>query len=235
MARKGKTQAPPRFAMGDKVYVKPGTIDPDFPDIPLGGWAGTVAELDRRKLPMCLIRLSQQTMQNIHPVYRKRCERDGLELDEIWLREDELQADTGESVPMEQPTNIVTKPLSMGDEDDRVRAALGLTSDDPLPDVDDVTLQKYNEYLLANLSFPFEAMLSDDSDLLHDSEEDEDPFMVHGLMDVGEFLDEGYGLFCYAKQGGRMLHLPLSEIEVPKGKPNRQIVADYSYWFWNNR
>ena len=43
-------------------------MDPDFPDIPLGGWAGTVAELDRRKLPMCLVRLKQQTIQSIHPV-----------------------------------------------------------------------------------------------------------------------------------------------------------------------
>ena len=31
----------PRFQVGDKVRVKHGVIDPEFPDIPLGGWSGT--------------------------------------------------------------------------------------------------------------------------------------------------------------------------------------------------
>ncbi len=38
-----KVQAPPRFAPGAQVRVKPGTTVPDFEDIPLGGWAGTVS------------------------------------------------------------------------------------------------------------------------------------------------------------------------------------------------
>jgi len=29
--------------------------------------------------------------------------------------------------------------------------------------------------------------------------------------------------------------LPLGELEVKRGRPNRQLVADYCYWFWNNR
>ena len=37
----------PRFQVGDKVRVKYGVIDPDFPDIPLGGWSGTVTEIDQ--------------------------------------------------------------------------------------------------------------------------------------------------------------------------------------------
>jgi hypothetical protein len=42
-------RTPARFAAGAHVRVKPGTTDPDFPDIPLGGWAGTVREqLPRR-------------------------------------------------------------------------------------------------------------------------------------------------------------------------------------------
>ena len=32
-----------------------------------------------------------------------------------------------------------------------------LTSNDPLPDVDDETLEVYHEYLAKNLVFPFEA------------------------------------------------------------------------------
>ena len=37
----------PRFQVGDKVRVKLGVIDPDFPDIPLGGWSGTVTEIEQ--------------------------------------------------------------------------------------------------------------------------------------------------------------------------------------------
>ena len=32
------------FAVGSRVRVRRGTIDPDYPDIPLGGWTGTVLE-----------------------------------------------------------------------------------------------------------------------------------------------------------------------------------------------
>ena len=41
----------PRFKVGDKVRVKHGVIDPDFPDIPLGGWTGTVTEIIRARGP----------------------------------------------------------------------------------------------------------------------------------------------------------------------------------------
>jgi hypothetical protein len=42
MARTKSVSVPPRFEPGAKVRVKHGVRDPDFPDIPLGGWAGTV-------------------------------------------------------------------------------------------------------------------------------------------------------------------------------------------------
>ena len=44
-----------------------------------------------------------------------------------------------------------------------------------------------------------------------------------------------YGILCEARHERRVVTLPLGELEVKKGKPNRQFVADYSYWFWNYR
>src|SRR5271157_6311188 len=38
---------PPRFQVGNKVRVEYGVIVPDFPDIPLGGWTGTVTEVEQ--------------------------------------------------------------------------------------------------------------------------------------------------------------------------------------------
>src|SRR4051812_42802280 len=43
---------------------------------------------------------------------------------------------------------------SLPDQDDRVRMALGLTHDDPLPDVSEETLLAYHRYLAAHLKFP---------------------------------------------------------------------------------
>ena len=140
------------------MRVKPGTTDPDFPDIPLGGWAGTIREVDQRSTPPTyLIEWNKHTLDHMHPVYRKRCERDGLGLESMWLGEDDIEPDTGGPAVIEQPTSIVTRPLKEKDQDDRVRIALGLTSDDPLPEVDDDALRAYHRYLAAHLAFPCEA------------------------------------------------------------------------------
>ena len=57
----------------------------------------------------------------------RRCERDALELETMWLGEEDIEPDDGTPVPIEQPTEIKTLPLSEKDQDDRVRMALGLT------------------------------------------------------------------------------------------------------------
>src|SRR4051812_10313390 len=110
---------PPRFEPGAKVRVQRGVSDPDFPDIPLGGWAGTVMEVEQVKgEPTYLIEGDGETPKGIHPVYRERCERDGLEFETMWLGEDDIEPDEGKPVPIENPTAIVTKPLSEKDQDD---------------------------------------------------------------------------------------------------------------------
>lgn len=86
MSRKNKKEkkTPARYTAGAQVRVKPGTTDPDFPDIPLGGWARTIREMDQRSAPPTyLIEWDRQTLDHMHPVYRKRCERDGLELESM--------------------------------------------------------------------------------------------------------------------------------------------------------
>ena len=45
MAHTGNKSGSARFQVGNKVRVKYGVIVPDFPDIPLGGWTGTVTEV----------------------------------------------------------------------------------------------------------------------------------------------------------------------------------------------
>jgi hypothetical protein len=146
MNRTKKGSPVPRFKVGDKVRVKSGVTDTLFPDMPLGGWTGTVVETNKRKRQIdCFFKLDDRTLANLHPIYRKRCERDGLDFETMSLSEDDLEADDGIEVAIEQPTEIKTPPLSMDDQDDRIRAVFGLTHDDPLPQVSPEALMTYCE------------------------------------------------------------------------------------------
>jgi hypothetical protein len=231
MAKRKNTQEPAipsKFKVGDKVRVKHGVRDVDYPDMPLGGWAGTIAEADKHG--NYSVRWSKETLANIHPVIKQRCERDGLILEECGLAEHELEPDIGGPLNIAQPTKITTKPLSPKDEEDRVRMIFGLTSNDPLPDVDDETLLIYHKYLATNLTFPFEAE--------HGAEYgDPEKVKVIGLGDPDEepMIDDEHGILGEARLEGQVVTLPLAEMEVLKGKPNRQLIEDYCSWFWDYR
>jgi hypothetical protein len=215
----------PRFKVGDKVRVKHGVRDPDFSDIPLGGWAGTVKEVEQTKgQTTYLIAWNRATLRGMHPVYKKRCERDGMELGAMWLGEEDLELDDGTPVIIEQPTQIVTPPLSEKDHGDRVRMVFGLTHDDPLPKVSHKSLLVYHRYLAAKLKFPFRALCETDGTSL----------TVHRLLNLKEYdLDEKEGLLCEARNWEGTFLIPLSELDDAVG--NRKLVRDYAYWFWNWR
>lgn len=52
-----------------------------------------------------------------------------------------------------------------------------------------------------------------------------------------EFSDDSLGSFQFGYVQGaidhRLANVPLGELEDAKGKPNRQLVDDYCYWFHN--
>ena len=222
--RKRKPAAPPKFAVGNRVRVKHGIKDVDYPDMPLGGWAGAISQVHKKG--RYTVRWSQDTLDAIHPVFEKRCERDGLDFEEYGLGEDELEPDLGGQLCVEQPTNVVPKPLDPKDQDDRIRAVFGLTSDDPLPDVDDETLLTYHQYLAANLSFPFNAE--------HGSEYGHpERVKVIGLGDPDDepMIDERYGILCDVRIEGQVVNVPLGELNDPSR--NRKLLRDYCYWFGN--
>jgi hypothetical protein len=155
MAYRKKGLINPRFQVGTKVQVKPGIRDRLFPVMPLGGWSGTVTEIINEKGQInYLFKLDDRTLASIHPIYRKWCDRDGLDVEIMSLREEELELHDGTPVPIEQPTEIETPPLSDEDQGDRVRMVFDLTHDDPIPNVTFETLMTYYRYLAANLKFP---------------------------------------------------------------------------------
>jgi Calcium binding len=222
----------PRFKPGEKVRVKYGVTVPDFEDIPLGGWTGTVTEVEEANNQVTYeVEWDHRTLGGMHPVYRKRCERDGLGLEAMWLGEEDLEIDDGTPVPIEQPTEIKTPPLSEEDEDDRVRMALGLTHDDPLPEVSPETLMTYCRYLEANLKFPFFSSYWAKSGPFSSKKVAVPITRLEAPVD--DEFDEGYGLFGIGSDQDEEIEIPLDEIELKKKDPNYRLISDYSYWFHN--
>src|SRR5437879_127541 len=97
-----KAQSVPKFKIDDAVRVQRGVVDPDFDDVAIGGWAGVIAE-QHCEPPMYLVRWNQHTHDHIHPLYRRRCEREGFDNEEMWLAENDLEPDIGEPAEIEQP------------------------------------------------------------------------------------------------------------------------------------
>jgi len=96
-----------RFAVGDRVRVRTGVRDPDYPDMPMGGWTGAISRHLPERPFTYLVRWSAETLRSIHPIYSQRCKRDGVDLEEMWLDVDELEPDPGGPPAIEHPTSIV--------------------------------------------------------------------------------------------------------------------------------
>ena len=214
-----------QFRIGDKVRVRHGVTDNDYPDMPIGGWAGAISETHDGDT--YLVRWSEETLASIHPVYKNRCENDGLDYEQYSIGADDLEPDLGGPLEIDQPRQITTRPLSPTDQDDRIRMIFGITSNDTLPDVDGETLAIYQEHLSKHLAFPIAARYGDEYG-------HPERVKVIGLGDPDEpMIDEMYGILCEARMEGRIVTLPLGELDEVKGKPDRQLMKDYCYWLHN--
>jgi hypothetical protein len=84
-------------------------MDPDYPELPLGGWAGKIADVQREAVAAYLVRWNADTLKSVHPIYGDRCRRDDLSLEQTWLLEADLEADRGEQRSIQHPTNIAAE------------------------------------------------------------------------------------------------------------------------------
>lgn len=91
-----KSKVLPKFSIGDRVRVRSCVCDPDYDDLKIGGWAGTVGEAEKGSPPTYLVRWNGETLRSQGSIYRKRCERDGYDGEEMWLGEDDLEPDTSQ-------------------------------------------------------------------------------------------------------------------------------------------
>ena len=118
-------------------------------------------------------------------------------------------------------------------QDDRIRRVFGLPEEAPLPSVNDQTLVAYYEYLVSNLSLPFDALFCQNGGEMRQ--------LIH-YVHVTELMDprrsrnhSTSGLLCKAKNHKDFLELPLAEFGVREDNANCQLIDDYAYWFVNCR
>ena len=213
------------FRAGDKMRVRRGVNDVEYSDIPLGGWAGIITEIEDG---ICTVKWTRETLASILPVFRTRCERDGSDFEVYCIEPDELEPDPGGPLEIEQPTRIITRPLSPSCQEERIAIVFNLTSDDLLPDVDEGTLHTYHKDLSKHFVFPFAAKCR--VGYLRSRQG-----KVIGLVALGNepVMDENGGLFCAASVKGDIVMLPVGELDEVEGKPNRQLIEDSCYWFHN--
>ena len=80
----------PKFAVGSRVRAKKGRTAPNDPDIPLGGWLGTVSQVSGT---IYLVQWSSESLEAAAPIYHERWRRDGVDFRAVWLQENSLEAD----------------------------------------------------------------------------------------------------------------------------------------------
>jgi hypothetical protein len=127
---------------------------------------------------------------------------------------------------MEQPTQLVVRPLSQDVQDDRLRMVFGLTCDDPLPLLNEETGRQYRDYLKAHLAFPFEAgyfcqLTNYSCGTRH--------VTVIGLSEPSP-MDLAYGVRCDVCFGQKTEQVPLANLELHEGDPNYGYVEDFRHW-----
>jgi hypothetical protein len=128
---------------------------------------------------------------------------------------------------MEQPTDLVKRPLSPDDPDDRIRMVFGLTGDDGLPMADEQRQRNFFDYLNTHLSFPFKADYYPASDL---GPSKAGKVTILGFADPP--LDRKEGVVCNARRGKNEFQVPLVGLQVKEDNPNSQYIGDYTYWLW---
>lgn len=120
------------------------------------------------------------------------------------------------------------------DPEDRIRAVLRVTEDEPVPRVRLEALRKYHTHLAAVLMFPIVGRLASPIGPHRDTRS---TLSVLRLLDpVREYEpEEMYGLICKAELNGERIELPLVYIDVPDDTPNHRLLDDYTYWMrnWN--
>jgi hypothetical protein len=213
------------FKVGDTVIVKSGIEDPDL-GIDIGGYQGWISEIDDDLV--CII-WDSISLSNFSDKHISQCEDDGLDWERIYLSVNEVE----KTSPRESRPNLEKKIKEiqlnhhwdyLGEVGERVQKILA-----HIDFKDEISaFEAWEQYLDGNLSFPFDAKISEFQ--AEGPLKQGDRIKVHGLMGS----EDWYGIIVKIRSGREVYHFPLCDIEVFDEKScNYKIVGDYCVWFVN--
>ncbi len=79
--------------VGDKVEVKEGTMCPDFEGLDIGGWEGSITEVDNdgESKALILIEWDDKTLKNMPDYFIQQSEDEGLEHKLMYLYPEDVR------------------------------------------------------------------------------------------------------------------------------------------------
>lgn len=88
-----KKKSPGKYAVGSKVRVRTGVASPEFPEISIAGWIGTIVEVSGKgDAVQCVLEWDEATMQGMPAEYVQKCESESLYHAMACLSEEHLEA-----------------------------------------------------------------------------------------------------------------------------------------------
>lgn len=212
-----------KFQVGDTVKVKDGTLDPDF-GFEIAGWHGQITEIDDE---LVFIELDSIALSETPDEYFTKCEIDGLDWKNIYLRLDEVEL--SERRDTEEELAIVRKQIQLNHEWDDLGDSGKIVSEvleNIDPSDDSAALNAWENYLNENLTFPLKAEISEYQD--------------NGFLEPGDEIgidsimgnDESYGVIAKVIFETESYHSPIYDIQVlDEASKNSKVLAAYKAWF----
>jgi len=219
------------FPIGQSVVVKPGAIDPDY-GYDLTGWQGRVVEnhyVDEKNNLCVTITWDSITLKQIPDGMIERCEEDGLDWSSMGLYASEV-APTSPRDEIHQVERVKANIEDahqmdhLGEQGRRMQQVLN--SADRKGEMG--RFKAWEEYLKANLTFPFEAEVSE--------LQERGPIRAGERVSVLglEIVDDSYGIIVSIKTQRGRYDFPLCDLEaLPDTSPNYRPLNDYVVWFAN--
>ncbi|MCI0487236.1 MAG: calcium-binding protein [Blastocatellia bacterium] len=213
---------------GDSVLVKSGTVDPDS-GTDIGGWQGRIRTIEEQDEVLVCVEWDSVTLKNMPGPFIEESEEEGLDWKVMNLFAEDVEPteprDTEKDV--ERAGEEVGKGyawLSLGEEGKRVQEVLaGIDPDDEM-----ALFEAWEEHLEEELTFPFEAEVSEYQ--TRGPLQSGDKVTVKGIHMVTDL----YGVLVKIDRKGKRHTFPLCDLEVTdKKSPNYQLVMDYAVWFAN--
>lgn len=211
--------------------VKSGIADPDY-GYDLSGWLGLVIEphrVDEQKKPLVTIAWDSLTLKQMPDEMIQRCEENALDWSSMGLYASEVApASLRDKIQQVERVKAELEQKHQMDHLGEVGRRIQHVLNNATRKGQAGALKAWEKYLEANLTFPFEAEVSEWQD--RGPVKTGERVRVLGI----EIVDDSYGLIVAIKTKHGHYDFPLCDLEVfPDTSPNYQPVKDYAVWFAN--